>query len=137
MRDDLTDSQIDELAHRWAAWSRTRRFFAPSIPKNVLAQMQPGRVRPVPDPELSAELALFNTAIAAQGDSPAKISFLIHYLALSRCTKEAAAAQGITRDAFYRRVRRFRRRAYRSMQALEAANDEGAGYVRDDGKVRP
>jgi hypothetical protein len=61
----------------------------------------------------------------AQPDGDAKLSFLIFYLHPARSVKEAAFAQGITRDAFYKRVRHFRRRAYRAMLTLEAAQDTG------------
>ncbi|TDR04350.1 hypothetical protein [Paraburkholderia silvatlantica] len=59
---DRTDSELDGLCLRWAHWHRTRRMFAPPIPKNILSRMQPRRVREAPDVELSAELSLFNTA---------------------------------------------------------------------------
>ena len=62
---------------------------------------------------------MFNLAINAQPDSPAKVSFLLFYMYPARSVKEAAAAQGITRDAFYRRVRRFERRAYNASILLE------------------
>ncbi|WP_228939227.1 hypothetical protein [Paraburkholderia saeva] len=96
------------------------------MPSSILARMQPGSVRKVPDAALSAELVTFNVAVNAQPDSDAKISFLIFYLYPARSVKEAAYAQGITRDAFYRRVRRFRRRVYRAMLALEAATGMSA-----------
>lgn len=118
---DLTDRELDTLCQRWAVWHREHGLIAPPIPKNILARMQPARVRPAPRVGLSAECSLLNTAITAQDDSPAKISFLIYYLHTTRSVKEAAAAQGVTRDAFYRRVRRFRRKAHRAMLALEAA----------------
>jgi hypothetical protein len=132
MRESLTDDELHALCLRWAQWSRTRRFFgAPRVPPGVLARMQPGRVREAPDAPMSAELALFNTAVAAQPDGDAKLSFLIFYLHPARSVKEAAAAQEVSRDGFYRRVRRFRRKAYRSALALAHAevgsckNDEG------------
>lgn len=124
MRRNVSDTELDALCLRWAAWSRTRRFLgAPRVPPSILSQMQPARVREAPDAPMSAELSAFNTAVAAQPDNPAKISFLIYYLHPARSVKEAAHAQGITRDAFYKRVRHFRRRAYRAMQELEAASD--------------
>jgi hypothetical protein len=119
MAPDPDDRQLDLFCLRWAAWCRTRRFLgAPRVPPSILARMQPGRVREAPDAEMSAELSAFNTAVSAQPDSPAKVSFLLFYLHPARSVKEAAFAQGITRDAFYRRVRRFRRHAYRSAIAL-------------------
>jgi hypothetical protein len=124
VRDELSDGELDALCLRWAAWSRTRRLFgAPRVPKNILARMQPGPLREAPDAPTSAKLSAFNMAVAAQPDSDAKLSFLVYYLHPARSVKEAAYALGITRDAFYKRVRHFRRRAYRAMLALEAAND--------------
>ncbi|MBC8739030.1 hypothetical protein F6X40_19950 [Paraburkholderia sp. UCT31] len=123
MRENLNDNDLHELCLRWAAWCRSRRYLgAPRVPPGILARMQPGPVRDVPDAQMSPQLSLFNTAVSAQPDSPAKISFLIFYLHPARCVKEAAAAQEVSRDGFYRRVRRFRRKAYRAMVALETAN---------------
>jgi hypothetical protein len=84
-------------------------FVAPRIPPGILARMQPGPVRDAPNAPISAELAAFNLAVNAQPDTPAKISFVLFYLQPPRTVKEAAFAQSVTRDTFYRRAHRFRR----------------------------
>lgn len=119
LREDLGDSELHALCLRWADWHRQHGLIAPPVPKNILARMQPAKVRQAPRVGLSPVLSTFNTAISAQDDSPAKISFLIFYLYPARSVKEAAAAQDITPDGFYRRVRRFRRKVYRTALALE------------------
>jgi hypothetical protein len=66
---------------RRAAWCHTRRFLgALRVPENILAQILPSRVREAPNAELSAEPSIFNTAVNAQPDSPAKVSFVLLYL---------------------------------------------------------
>lgn len=117
--DKPSDAELDALCIRWAVWCNMHRLLAPPVPKGILARMQPGRVRPAPNIGLSAELSRFNTAVTAQPDTPAKTSFVIFYCYPARSVKEAAAALHISRDAFYKRVRRFRRLAYRAAAALE------------------
>jgi hypothetical protein len=117
--DDLADGDLHALCLRWADWHREHGLIGPPIPKNILARMQPGKVRLAPRVGLSPTLSLLNTAINAQDDSAAKIAFLIFYLYPARSVKEAAAAQAISRDGFYRRVRRFRRRAYTAALNLD------------------
>jgi hypothetical protein len=119
LADDLADSELHALCLRWADWHRQHGLIAPPIPKNILARMQPAKIRPAPHIGLSPVLSIFNTAISAQDDGPAKTAFLLFYLVPARSVKEAAAAQEITRDGFYRRVRRFRRKVYRTALALE------------------
>jgi hypothetical protein len=122
LADDLGDSDLHALCLRWAEWHREHGLIAPPIPKNILARMQPAKIRPAPHIGLSPVLSIFNTAINAQDDSPAKIAFLLFYLAPARSVKEAAAAMEISRDGFYRRVRRFRRKAYRAALSLEKSS---------------
>ena len=120
-QDTLSDAELDALCIRWAVWCNMHRLLAPPVPKGILARMQPGKVRAAPNIALSAELSRFNTAVSAQPDTPAKTSFVIFYCYPARSVKEAAAAMHISRDAFYKRVRRFRRAAYRAAATLEHA----------------
>jgi hypothetical protein len=117
--DDLADADLHAFCLRWAEWHREHGLLVPPIPKNILARYQPSRVRPAPHVGFSPALSLFNTAINAQDDSPAKTAFLLFYLVPARSVKESAAAMEISRDGFYRRVRRFRRKAYNTALTLE------------------
>jgi hypothetical protein len=119
MPDDLDDGELHHLCLRWAEWHREHRLIPPPIPKNILVRLMPARMRPAPRVGLSPMLSLFNTAVNAQPDSDGKTSFLLFYLVPARSVKEAAAAQAITRDGFYRRVRRFRRKAYSTALLLD------------------
>jgi hypothetical protein len=135
--DDLGETDLHHLCLRWAEWHREHGLIAPPIPKNILARMQPARVRPAPRVGLSPALSLFNTAINAQPDNDAKTSFLIFYLHPARSVKEAAAAQEITRDGFYRRVRRFRRRAYNTALQLEHSTASARLLHQNGNSVQP
>jgi hypothetical protein len=119
LHEDLADADLHALCLRWADWHREHSMLVPPIPKNILARYQPAKVRPAPHIGLSPVLSMFNTAINAQDDSPAKVSFLLFYLVPARSVKESAAAMEITRDGFYRRVKRFRRKVYRTALSLE------------------
>ena len=121
--DDLADADLHALCLRWAEWHREHALLVPPIPKNILARYQPSKVRPAPYIGFSPALSLFNTAINAQDDSPAKTAFLLFYLVPARSVKESAAALEISRDGFYRRVRRFRRKAYNTALTLEKASE--------------
>ena len=133
----MTDAQLHLLCLRWAMWSRSRRWFAPPpMVRSILGRMQPGKVRPPFNAELSPEMSFLNLAITAQPDSPAKTSFLVFYVFPARSVKEAAAAQGVSRDAFYRRVRRFRRRAWHAARALMQAEARQRQGEREPRAVR-
>jgi hypothetical protein len=116
---DLGDPDLHALCLRWAQWHREHGLIVPPLPKNILARYQPAKVRAAPTIGLSPVLSMLNTAINAQDDSPTKTAFLLFYLVPARSVKESAAALEISRDGFYRRVRRFRRRAYRAALALD------------------
>ena len=103
----------------WSAWHRSRRLFAPPVPQNILARMQPPTERPeARDPILSADLSYFNLSILAQEESQAKMIFYLFYLHRARNIKAVAAEMGISTSYFYRQLRAFRDRAHRSYRAM-------------------
>jgi hypothetical protein len=132
MHESIADAALDAVCARWVVWHRMHRLLAPTVPKSILERMQPGKVRQPPVVGLSRELCLFNLAVNAQAMSPAKISFLLFYMYPARSVKEAAAAQGITRDAFYRRVKRFRRRAWCTACRLDRSQRQGERETTDE-----
>jgi hypothetical protein len=90
--------------------------------KGILARLQPGKLRNAPVVWLSSEMSLFNTAINAQPDDDTRRTFLIYYLFPARSVKELSDACALSDDAIYKRLRTFRKRAYRAAIRLDEVN---------------
>ena len=103
---------------RWAEWHRSRRLFAPPVPANILARMQPNPTREAPDVELSADLSYFNLSVLAQEESQAKLIFYLFYLYRAKNIKAIAYEMGFSTSYFYRQLRTFRDKAFRSYRAM-------------------
>lgn len=109
---------LHEFSERWAFWHIQCRRWAPPIPANILARMQPSKIREAPDVELSADLSYFNLAVLAQEECTGKRAFYIFYLLPGANIKVAADYLGVSRNTFYRSLKLFRARAYRSYRAM-------------------
>jgi hypothetical protein len=109
------DNQVlDRFCSEWARWHRSRRLFAPPIPQNILARMRPQAVREVPDAILSSDLSFFNLSILSQPESTGKSAFYLFYLHEVRPIKRVAAEMGISPQAFYKALGKFRSDAHRA-----------------------
>lgn len=78
----MTQQEIHALCLQWAYWSYTRRYFAPPVPQNILAQMQPRtRIPKEPDGPLDADLCFLNMAIhgLADEDPDSAMCFALYY----------------------------------------------------------
>lgn len=109
---------LHEFSQRWSLWHFQCRRWAPPVPANILARMQPSKIREVPDVELSADLSYFNLAVLAQEECTGKRAFYIFYLLPGANIKVAADYLGVSRNTFYRSLKVFRARAYRSYRAM-------------------
>ena len=118
------NQELDLFATQWSAWHRSRRLFAPPVPQNILARMRPQPVREAPDAILSSDLSIFNLAVLAQPESQAKFIFYLFYLYEARNIKAIAAEMGFSTSYFYRLLREFREKAYRSYRAMMAGKVE-------------
>ncbi|MCT9125397.1 hypothetical protein [Cupriavidus gilardii] len=101
---------------QWAYWCHTRKYFAPPVPQNILAQMQPRTRAPKePDGPLDPDLAFLNMAVHGLADEePAEaICFSLYYFHGIRPVKTIAGAMGIGTRTFYDRLHRFARRAHK------------------------
>ena len=122
MRETLSDQQLHLFCLRWAAWHRAHGLIAPPMQKGILARLQPGKIKNAPVVVLSSEMSLFNMAVNAQPDNDTRKTFLIYYLFPARSVKELADACQLSDDAIYKRLRTFRKRAYRAAVRLDEVN---------------
>ncbi|VVE50997.1 hypothetical protein PMO31116_04654 [Pandoraea morbifera] len=120
----MTDQQLHILCLQYGQWCRTRKFFAPPVPGNLLAQFQP-KASGVgePDAELLPEMPYFNMAVhgLAEQEPEEALCFALFYNHGFRPVKSIAAAMGISRRTFYYRMYRFAERAYKMSGVLRRA----------------
>lgn len=123
----MNTQELDAMCEDWAYWCRTRKYFAPPVPQNILAQMQPRTRAPrEPDGPMSPDLSYLNMAIhgLADEDPEAAVCFSLYYFHEIKPVKTAAAALGIGRQTFYDRLNRFAERAFRMSQKLKRVHIE-------------
>lgn len=123
----MTDQELHTHCMQWGYWCRTRKYFAPPVPTNILAQMQPRTRAPrEPDGPMDPEMAYFNMAIQGLAeDEPAEaICFSLFYFHGFRPVKAMAAALGIGTRTFYDRVNRFGRRAHKLAATIKRVHLE-------------
>jgi hypothetical protein len=124
--------QVDEnqalhiLCQEWSEWHRSRRLFAPPVPKNILVRMAgPIGGGEVPDAILSSDKSFFNLAVLGQEESRAKMIFYLYYIHRVRNIKMVAEQMDVSTSFWYREMREFRSKAYiayRQMMGADADN---------------
>jgi len=128
---DSAEKTVDEnqMLHLfcmdWADWHYSRRLFAPPVPPNILARLQPSPVREVPDAILSSDKSFFNLSVLMQEESRAKMIFYLYYIHRVRNIKIVAEQMGVSTSFWYREMREFRAlawRAYRKAIYADADN---------------
>lgn len=118
----MNDQELSAYCLEWARWCRTRRYFAPPVPPNILAQLQPRRrVTADPDGPLDPMMSYFNMAVhgLAEQEPGEHICFTLYYFHGFRPVKAIAAAMGIGNRTFYDRLHRFARRAYQMAATIK------------------
>lgn len=123
--EDPTNAQIQELLYNWIEWLRTRKFYAPPLPRNILDLQQVNTMpsRGEPDAKNDAMCAAFNLVISNTPDDE-RIPFLCAYLKEYRPTpiKTIAAALNITRETFYKRAQQAAPKIYTKTLELAELN---------------
>lgn len=128
----MTDQEINERCLDWAHWCRTRKYFAPPVPANILAQLQPRRrVSQEPDGPMDPDTAFFNMAISCLSDQRPEeaICFSLYYYHGFRPVKAIAAAMGISRRTFYYRLHGFSLRALKLSGTIKRMHLEQSGIL--------
>lgn len=111
----ITDQDLHAYCLSWAHWCYTRRYFAPPLPRNILARMQPvDRVAMPPDGPMDPDMAFFNMAVHGLAqDMPSEYAcFALFYVHRVPNVKAVAVELGIGRRTYYERMRRFARKAH-------------------------
>lgn len=130
----MTDQEIHIHSLQWAHWCYTRRFFAPPVPQNILAQFQK-RDRPPQEPDgpLDPDLAFFNMAVhgLAEEEPEAAICFSLYYFHGYRPVKTIAATLGIGRQTFYDRLHRFARRAHKMAATIKRVHLDASNATKE------
>ena len=126
--------EADDLCRRWAAWTRTRRFFGPPpIAPGILGKLTKkgtgARRSGPPDVKLSAELQALNLAIAAQPMDNARKVFVLTYVHEVSPIKLAADALGISSRTWYRHLQEFRQTVYSGHARILAENEAAAAEL--------
>ena len=123
----MTDQELTAYCIMWAHWCRTRKYFAPPVPPNILAQLQPrDRAAREPDGPMDADMSYFNMAVhslAEESPEEALCFTLYHYHGF-RPVKAMAAALGIGTRTFYDRMERFARRALKAAATIKRVHLE-------------
>jgi hypothetical protein len=117
----MDDQELDARCMDWIQWCRTKRIYAPYVKGNVLGRLQPSKIRPEPDAELSQELAFMNMAIHAMAESDPDGNDLRCFACLwfsGEPRKSVAVDQGISLNTVVNRARRFAREAVRMGKVL-------------------
>jgi len=112
---------INELVYDWVAWLRTRRFYAPPMPPNMLLLLMEGRASgEVPNARNHPLCAAFNLVIN-EAEAAERLPFLYVYLPEYRPkpVKSLAAELGIDRDTIYQRARTAAVKFYAQARRLE------------------
>ena len=123
----MTDQELHGCCLAWANWCFTRRYFAPPLPKNILARMQPvDRVAVAPDGPMDADMAFFNMAVHGLAqDMPSEYAcFALFYVHRVPNVKAVAAELGIGRRTYYERMRRFARKAYTLTASVRSIHEQ-------------
>jgi hypothetical protein len=125
-RERMEGERLHQLCEDWRDWCITRKYFIAPGNKNILARMQPSKVRPPPDASLSDEMSFFNMAIHALADMPGSEPecFVKYYWHRCKNIKKVAAEMKIHRDTFYERKMRFARKAYSMALSFRRAYQE-------------
>lgn len=117
---DQDDNQVLHLfCQEWAEWHRSRRLFAPPIPRNILQRLrEPYGSGEVPDAILSSDASIFNLAVLGQRECRGKLIFYLYYVHRVGNIKMVAEQMGISRSMWYRQMKDFRAKAYRSYRGM-------------------
>jgi hypothetical protein len=121
----MGDNELDEYCHAWREWCRTRKFYIAPGAKNILARMQPDKVRQPPNADLCQDMSYFHAAVHALADIDEDDAdcFVQYYFFKVKNIKAVAYDMKISRDTFYERKKRFAKRALSMSRSLKEYAD--------------
>lgn len=123
----MDEAQIDAYVDRWVHWCRTRRLLAPGVKSNILARLQPARMRTVePDALMDASMPHFNAAVhglCEQGDDEKAAAAFLGVYWYEVNIKALAREQQCARGTVYNRARRFARQAMTMRETIRKVHE--------------
>lgn len=122
----IENATLHAHCEAWVQWCITRKFYLLPGAKNILARMQPSRVRQPPNAVLSDDLSFFNMAVHALADMKDQDAdcFVEYYWNRAKNIKALAAKMDISRRTFYERRDRFARKALSMAASLKKVQQE-------------
>lgn len=128
-------TELESLIEAYIEWLRTRRFYAPPIPQNMLAMLAERNSkiqREPPNANNDAMCAAFNLVISSAPDAE-RLPFLYVYFKRIRPKplKCLAADMGIDRDTVYQRAHAAAPKYLSQSKALADLNSKLQKEVED------
>lgn len=127
MNERMSDKELDAYCQEWVAWSNTRKFYLQPGAQNILARMQPAKVKEPPNARNSPDMQYFNMAIWAMADMKEHKNgwacFQVCYGNHDALLKQKIAELKISRGTYYNRTRAFARQALSLSRSLRAATE--------------
>lgn len=127
MNERMSDKELDAYCQEWVWWCYTRRFYMPRGAQNILARMQPAKVKEPPNARNSPDMQYFNMAIHAMADMKehenAWACFKACYVEHPESLKREIARLEISKGTYYNRTRSFARQALSLSRSLRAATE--------------
>lgn len=115
MNERMSDKELDAYCQEWVWWCYTRRFYMPRGAQNILARMQPAKVKEPPNARNSPDMQYFNMAVHAMAEMSEHAEgfacFRLMYIEQTSNIKKIAFDKGFDRKTYYNRARVFARRA--------------------------
>lgn len=123
----MDDQELRNYCDAWSYWCSTRKYYLQPGAKNILARMQPSKVRQPPDARNYPNMQYFNMAVHALADMPeyhdGLVCFNFYYVEQSPNIKSIAFDLGISRPTYYNRAKAFARKAYSLSLSIKEAHE--------------
>lgn len=122
----MDDRMLNQYCLDWVHWCYTRRYYIAPGGKSALGNMQPSKTGLPPNARNNPDMQYFNMALHTLADMKehhdAMVCFNLYYVEQADNVKRLADNLGISRPAYYRRVKSFARKAYSLAQSLKKAH---------------
>lgn len=123
---DVNEAEVDAYIDRWVFWCSTRRLLAPGLKSNILARLQPAKIRREPDAFMDASMPHFNMAVHAlceqverEKDAAAFLGVYWYRANIKGLARDHQCARGTV----YNRARRFARLAITMRETIRQVQE--------------
>jgi hypothetical protein len=123
----MNEPEVDAYVDRWVFWCGTRRLLAPTLKSNILARLQPAKIRTrEPDAFMDASMPYFNMAVHAlceQQDQEKDAAAFLGVYWYRANIKGLARDHQCARGTVYNRARRFAQRAMSMRETIRRVHE--------------